>query len=291
MPTLPSSITIPTASGSVELQVLCDGYRKGIPEQGGAYREILYRCPWQQSDDALDALRGGITSSAVSTFGSISRRTPHQYPNNPALFCLSADGEAVGVPMPDAKLFAVGDGAGGDGYCRIAARYQTPPFDVGGTDANMPPPGVTPIPWTAWHYRGYSRKILQNQGAWKEETSGNNLAHKFPLRLTCEEISLKFWYVPSFYRPGFLALMNHVNSDVFFGYAAEHVIFDGYDIEGPEPAFDGTLVNHVTLNFQAQLEMSFNEYPKDEDQGFDTVVGATSGDKPYQTADLSLAWS
>jgi hypothetical protein len=288
----PTTVTVPLASGgTASLHVLVEPFRFGMPAGGGAWREVAYSCPWSKIYEATRALKGGIKTTQATTFGSIVRTSPHQFPSDPNLYCVSAEGYGAGVPCPDPFLVGYTDGLGAEGLGIILARYETFPFDLNGSNAALTPPGITPIPWTRWHIHGYTQQKLVNNSAGKFLAAGENPAQKVPKRFSYVEFVVDFLYVPVFFLPTFVDLINCVNVNILFGFNPGFIIFDDFDIQGPEPAFDGTLTNTVSLRFLAQKEAEWNKFPRDDDSdSYDFIVSVASGNKLYQYKDLTLAW-
>jgi hypothetical protein len=269
----PTTITI----GGVTASIFAEGYRKGEALQGGPWREILYDVPWDQSDDFIDGLFGGGIKITGGVGGTIARGKPHQYPGNAILYCVSAEGEPVGVPRPDAKLFA-------SDLCRVRARYEVPPFDIGGGDTLNTLEGHA-VPWGSC--RVNSKTVIEQvpPGAIYYDATGDNPTQKFPLRVNHEEIVFEYQLVPEINVVPLRALVKTLNAATFMYWSRGCVMFDDYDFDLGITS-GGTRVEMVRLKFLARA-IDWNKRLKDEDFGYDVIKGSLTGSALYPYSDLS----
>ena len=288
MPSDQTLITIPAVGGgTVSARIFIDGFKKGEGLREPPWREVIYQVAWDQSDLFMDSLLGGNTTTVVMPGATYTRTTPHQYPGNENLYCVGVQMvDGLGVPMPDTKLLAYGDGQGGPGWCHLLARYEAPPFDIGGTETNMVPPGGNyAMPWSRWNIQ--SRTIIRPVPgeALVGEASDNAPSQRFPMRIHQETIGVTFYQVPFIYVDVYRSLAKCLNDAVLFGWPVGQVIFEGYNFDG-ERATNGQYQQTLNLEFVAQ-SYDWNMMPRDDDMAFEYVKGATNNQRPYTYADLT----
>lgn len=288
MPTDLTKITIPAVGGgTVSAYVFIDGYRKGEGLREAPWREVIYQVAWSDSDLLMDSLLGGTSTTTIIPGGSYTRTVPHQFPGNANLYCVSVNMvDGLGVPRPDPKLLGYSDGQGGQGWCHVLARYEAPPFDVGGTETYMTPPGGNyAMPWTRWGIKG--KTVIQQvpSGAIKGQTTGNNPTKSMPLRVHQEHITVTFYQVPFVFLDVYRSLAKHVNDAILFGWPPGCVLFDEYDFDG-ERSTNGSYVQNLTLTFLGQ-SVEWNKMLLDDDMGYELMQGTQNNLPPYPEGDLT----
>jgi hypothetical protein len=248
----------------------------------GQSRSIVFQCPFARNEDFVAALLG-VPSVAGGPGQNFLRASPMQWPGGPTrLVCTRARVIGVGTPRPGSHLidFTGGDGTG---IARIWATFEVPRVDISGTDANNQ---VSPQPWAKWHVEGMSKVIVLNKQAWKFLTNNDNPPKDPRYRLHQEKITVTFELVPWIWTSLYRALAKNVNNNIMFGWGVGQVLFDGYEFD-QEVNVDATYAQKVSLTFLAQ-NFDWNKQPRDDDAGFDFVVGAVSTTtKMYPYSDLT----
>lgn len=258
-------LTITTADGDVDLEVLVDGYRKGINESG-PWRDVIYSCPWDQSDAVMDALLGLVSATVPGS--TIVFPIPHRYPGNARLLCMWVQAEGTNMGRDDGKLIA-GDTA------LIEAHYGVPPFDFDGQDHHHAIGGRA-YPFTKFESRGYTENASFPASALGSAPGGKKLdgtdadadlplTRNVQIEMPAQEIVVTRYYSP--YNPdndpAFRGSVGHLNDDVFLNRDAGTVKFESYDTD-PQTTPDGSPVTTVRMVFRWRL-YDWNAVPVDDD--------------------------
>jgi hypothetical protein len=247
----------------------------------GQSRNVIFQVPWARGEAMVAALLG-VPSVAGGPGGNFIRANPAQWPGGPSrLVCTRARLIGVGTPHPGTHLIAF-DGGDGSGIAQIAATFEVPRVDISGTDANNQ---LSPQPWARWDVEGDTKIIHLNKQGWKLQGNGDNPPQNIPYRLHQEIISVTFELVPFIFTSLYRSLAKNINSAPMFGWPAGQVLFDKYRFM-QQVNVDATYAQQVELKFIAQ-NIHWNKAPKDDDAGFDFVIGAIGGASMYTAADLS----
>lgn len=268
------SITLSTSIGSVTLKEGFDGYSAGI-DADGPYVIKQYLAPdWASTYPAINALRGTVTVTGGSG-GIVSRSIPHQCPESPNLYCLSADVD------PQAPIDAQDSGRPSFRLPLITCRYGVPRYDVQTTDdpggingfPNESTPGnpfvfammsidfateVVPVPGSTYHFSGPTLKTNVN------------------VVKTVGAATLVFVrkYVPYLPFVNITRFLNKVNLGTFLGQPEGQIKFTGLRTKR-EYLSDGTRANEIELHFLWR-EYDHNKFLRDDDATFDFLYDGSS---------------
>lgn len=267
----------------IKAQIFWDGYRKGESLQHGPWRDILYLVSWPESDDFIDRLMG-LVRPVGGKGGTIQRTPPHQYVGNTVIYCVEAEGNPLGVPKPDAKLYA-------SDLCVVRAHYEVPQFDIAGFNNDVTP--GTAVPWGEWEVTGEPTEYpLPVSSIVYEGGAGNvNPTKEFPFEVIDETMRLTVHQVPAMYLDMIRSLKGTLNDTPFEGWDRGLVHFKRYSLTRTIMA-DGTYTIKAALDFLARA-VDWNMMPKDADAGpigaaaWDFVKGKTSGNRPYGYGELN----
>jgi hypothetical protein len=228
--------------GGIDAEVYVDGYHKGNDITGrGPWRQVVYRLPWDDSDAFMDALLG-IGGTTGGPGGPTRYPSPHRYPGNTNIICLSVEASPVGPARADATRMV-----SFDGYAFVTALYGN------GTWEALPDPriafGGEPVPFSRDTIRGFVEDYPLPSGGLTNE-DGVAQAGRFRLRVPHQELIRQLYYIPQLEGYAYIleSLVGRVNSTIFWGRAIGTVLFQDYDMDA-ERDTAGNVVETMTLRF------------------------------------------
>jgi hypothetical protein len=265
------ALTITTAAGPVDLEVEASTYRKGSTRDRGPYREVLYQCPWADSDAVIDALMGTATTN------------PHAYPGNANLYCLATDAEPKGAARPDAKLYA-------SELCSIRAAYGPIPYDPAGAEFAAMFPGMSGFANTSVQRRTVieveqlpEASLAYSSGG----LSGRALDDRFKLEYPVTEVVVTRHRLPVMPTGPVDELVSNVNGSAFMGWAMGQVKFQG-TTSAEERTNSGSKLYTLEYSFlRKPFDWNAVWSPK-KGEGW-VVVSDGSGNYPHAYSNLTLA--
>jgi hypothetical protein len=226
-------VTSVTVQG-ISADVLVDGYRKGIVQGEGPWREVVYILPWDDSDAFMDALMGYASASPGPGL-PIVYGVPHAYPGNDRLYCMEVNAEPIGAgqPAPDAldsnglidaslsKLFS-------SDWAKVTARYQASRIDFQGIETATAF-GGQPVPWSTDNIRGYVQTYPIPAGVIKAEGTDEPNDKPFELRVNEEEWTRKRYMQDYLYTDLARSLGGTVNSKPIWGNPIGTMLLQPFD--------------------------------------------------------------
>jgi hypothetical protein len=231
--------------GGITCKVVVDGYKKGNSSLGGGpWRDIIYQCPWDDSDAVMDALLD-VASYAGGPGGAIAYPSPYRYPGNTNLVALECNAELVGY-KPDVTKVVSGD------LANIFVHFGVPPFDIDGTQNDLAFNGK-PVPWGRDTVRGFYETHPIEKAA-LEDAANNNPPVKGELKVPILEFHRSRLMVPYLNLQVLTSLIGKVNDRPIGIYDTGTIRVEPWDV-GSDVQPDGTRV--VTL------EQTFSWRPKD----------------------------
>ena len=292
MPTYPSiSVTAPSTALPFPYAHCTDYFAKGIDASGPFYNVRYYVTGWANSDDFVNALQGYTSYSGAFGTGVVTKRSPHQHPLSPNLFCRSAKVVPASSPVQNANGFPLYD----NGFT-VECEYRpmtTSPVEMTPAEQNLGIDNGTPIVFctqevdlTTEMYTIPNTSMVYTSGA----SIGKILVAPFRIQIPVGHLQLTFHKLA--YNPWSLqcrALRGKINNAPFLGAAAQCVLFKSAKIIRDWDT-SGDSVMKLMLTFaEKPADMHWNQVPDPSDPSFRgaAVVGYPGLGDPYQQGDFS----
>lgn len=267
-----------------------DGFIKGVDDSGPFYKVTYLIDDWSMSDQFCNVVMGFGSSTGSGGGITVTKSAPHQHPLSPNLFARSAVVvQGLGKPIFNSNGYPDYDGG-----ALIEVEYRSPPFDFGGSGTNFlnnQIDSATPLSWCTQEIDFTSTTFTLPNSRFRY-TGGpgsgtfTDVYVKFEVPTTL--MTLTFHQLPYMPVAGIRNLQGRVNNATFLGCPAECVLFKGGKTSR-EPNPDGTIVQTVTLTFEARdASQPWNSLPSSSDPTFYPVAGGVASDiKMYKTANLA----
>ena len=279
-------ISLSTAVGTVQLKEAWQGYRRGRSASEGRQivkNYILGKADWPKIDAVIDALMGTAATSG-GLGGSITRRLPHQCPEDNRLYCHDAwflEGAEQDLKDSGRPTF---DNA------TIQATYGFLPYTINPLDdpngligfPNSDSPG-TPYTYAIQEVKGGTEMIRLPNSGFKWASDNKPAVDSVGRFIGNGSFIFVRKRVPYLNEPLYLSLQNKLNDRVMFGAPIGQFRFHNW---GTRTEFndDGTRSNEVTFDFRWR-EFDWNKFMRPDGNTFDFLVDG-SANKVYSYADL-----
>jgi hypothetical protein len=284
------SISIATAAGSVTLKEMYEGYAKGIDPARGPWVRKRYLCPWGYSDQVINALVG--RPIVTSPGGPVSYVFPHECPESPFLFCLSAE------CVPAAPYDVQDSGRPRFNLAPIEALYGVPPYDptpdsdpsqAANSFTNDADPG-TPFTYAIMSI-DFDEEVIKLPGSAYEfntaDNNGNFLTVDVPVAKTIAVANMVFIrkLIPYLPFSQWNGLMGKLNQSTFLGQPRGQIKFSKWRTRR-ETASDGTRTQEIELILKWR-EYDHNQIHRPDFKKFDFISDKKNGNFMYDYADLT----
>lgn len=263
-----------------------EGFTKGIDQNSGPFYRVQYKIDnWSDADAFVNAIMGFGT--ATGTPPTVTRGTPHQYPQSPNLWARSAV-VVAGLGNPVLNVDGHPDFEGG---ALIEVEYRPGNTDYGPVNYNITNNQIdpaTPVTWAtqeidfATETYTLGKKLTYDSGP----NSGAQTSVYATFQIPITIMVFTFHKLPYLPMTAVRNLRGRVNSTTFLGSAAGLVLFKG-GRSSREFNSDGTIAQRVVLTFEERdASAPWNSLPSENDPTFYPVSGA-GGVKMYKLADLT----
>jgi hypothetical protein len=202
---------------------MIDPFSGAIDQNGRPSREVAYLVDGATVGPACDALKG------IGTFTSSPYNwpTPHRYPGNTNLVCLSVRFETRGPRRSGPQLIT-------SPLAVVYANYGVPDLDIYGDRPEQAFDPANPIPWASYEVRNGKESIpLKADGLkYKSATyAGIAPTSTLQVRIPTKDYILRRSMIPDFnaYAGILEALEGTVNLNPWWGRAKGRFLFDGFD--------------------------------------------------------------